>query len=70
MVFGPLLQSPFSLAHPCLENSPSELKPLSLVALPLSFPTWTRRTSSHQEANLSSPQVIPTHLDLPHPHLK
>ena len=37
--FGtPPLPSPISLAHPYLECSPRELKPLFLVALSLSFP--------------------------------
>ena len=36
MVSGPLLLSLISLAHPYLESSPRELKPLFLVALSLS----------------------------------
>ena len=51
--FGtPPLLSPISLAHPYLEGSPSELKLLFLVALSLSFPTWTRRTRLTPEAKL------------------
>ena len=51
--FGtPPLLSLISLAHPYLEGSPRELKPLFLVALSLSFLTWTRRTSSTPEAKL------------------
>ena len=64
------LPNPISLAHPYLESSPRELKPLFLVALSLSFPTWTRRTSSTPEANLASPPVFPKQLDSPHPHSK
>ena len=67
--FGtPPLLSPISLAHPYLGGSPRKLKPLFLVALSLSFPTWTRRTSSTLEANSDSPPVFPKQLDLPHPH--
>ena len=58
MVSGPLLLSLISLAHPYLESSPSELKPLFLVALSLSFLTWTRRTSLPPEANSGSPQGL------------
>ena len=69
--FGtPPLPSPISLAHPYLESSPRELKPLFLVALSLSFLTWTRRTSLTPEANLGSPPVFPKQLDSPHPHSK
>ena len=69
--FGtPSLLSPISLAQPYLECSPRELKPLFLVALSLSFLTWTRRTSSTPEANSGSPPVFPKQLDLPHPHSK
>ena len=64
----PPLLSPLSLAHPYLEGSPRKLKPLFLVALSLSFPTWTRRTSSTPEATLGSPPVFPKQLDLPHLH--
>ena len=66
----PPLPSPISLAHPYLEGSPRKLKPLFLVALSLSFPTWTRRTCSTPEANSGSPPVFPKQLDLPHPHSK
>ena len=69
--FGtPPLPSPISLAHPYLERSPRKLKPLFLVALSLSFPTWTRRTSLTPEATLGSPPVFPKQLDLPHLHSK
>ena len=67
--FGtPSLPSLVSLAHPYLEGSPRELKPLFPAALSLSFLTWTRRTSLTPEANLGSPPVFPKQLDLPHPH--
>ena len=66
----PPLSSLISLAHPYLESSPRELKPLFLVALSLSFPTWTRRTSSPPEAHSGSPPVFPTQLNSPHPHSK
>ena len=69
--FGtPPLLSLISLAHPYLERSPRELKPLFLVALSLSFPTWTRRTSSPPEANSGSPPVFPMQLITPHPYSK
>ena len=54
----PPLLSLIPLAHPYLESSPRELKPLFLVALSLSFPTWTRRTSLPPEANSGSPPVF------------
>ena len=61
--FGtPPLLSPISLAHPYLEGSPQEFKPLFWVALSLSFLTWTRRISSPSEANSGSPPVFPTQL--------
>ena len=67
--FGtPPLSSPISLAHPYLESSPREFKPLFLVALSLSFLTWTRRTSLTPEANSGSPPVFPKQLNLPHLH--
>ena len=57
--FGtPPLLSLISLAHPYLEGSPRELKPLFLVALSLSFLTWTRRTRLTPEANSSSSPVF------------
>ena len=56
----PPLLSLISLAHPYLESSPRKLKPLFLVALSLSFPTWTRRTSLPTEAHSGSPPVFPT----------
>ena len=64
----PPLPSLISLAHPYLESSPRELKPLFLVALSLSFLTWTRRTSLPPEATSGSPPVFPTQLNSPHPH--
>ena len=66
---SPLLH-PISLAHPYLESSPQELKPLFLVALSLSFLTRTRRTSSPPDANSGSPPVFPTQLNAPHLHSK
>ena len=69
--FGtPPLPSPIQLAHPYLEGSPWELKPLFLVALSLSFLTWTRRTSSPPEANSGSPPVFLTQFNAPHLHSK
>ena len=69
--FGtPPLPSQISLAHPYSESGPRKLKPLFLVALSLSFLTWTRKTSSTPEANSGSPSVFPTQLDSPHPHSK
>ena len=66
----PPFLSPISLAHPYLEGSPQELKPLFLVALSLSFPTWTRRTSSPPDANSGPPPVFPTQLNASHLHSK
>ena len=67
--FGtPPLSSLISLAHPYLESSPRKLKPLFLVALSLSFLTWTRRTSSPTEAYSGSPPVFPTQFNSPHLH--
>ena len=69
--FGTLpLLSLIPLAHPYLESSPRELKPLFLVALSPSFPTWTRRTSLTPEANPGSPPVFLTQLNSPHLHSK
>ena len=56
------------IGSPLFGSSPRELKPLFLVALSLSFPTWTRRTSSPPEANSGSPPVFPTQLNAPHLH--
>ena len=70
MVSGPLFPSLISLAHPYLESSPREHKPLFLVALSLSSQLGQEGPAHIPEANSGSPPVFPTQLDSPHPHSK